>query len=170
MTGRNFDYGTQMSNSREGEMAKRTLLTMAKDLYHLYTSLRNEDDLPSWCHYKLARSQNELESVSNYLTSKIAKICIEKDMSYYDLQIEAKNSIQETVISEGFLDFFRSNKPESRRDVRQNMRKIHNPNIESKSGYVNETIKFTIDWYKYYFFEDKVEDISKYQIDYYTDK
>jgi len=35
---------------------------------------------------------------------------------------------------------------------------------------LNETIKFTIDWYKYYFFEDKVEDISKYQIDYYTDK
>ena len=35
---------------------------------------------------------------------------------------------------------------------------------------LNETIKFTIDWYKYYFFEDNVEDISKYQIDYYTDK
>ena len=36
MQDRNFDYGTQMSDTNEGEMAKRALLTMAKDLYNLY--------------------------------------------------------------------------------------------------------------------------------------
>ena len=80
MKGRNFDYGSQMSNSKEGEMAKRTLITMAKDLHDLYTSLRNEDDLPSWCHYKLAKSQVELQSVTNYLTSKIAKLCLDENI------------------------------------------------------------------------------------------
>ena len=35
---------------------------------------------------------------------------------------------------------------------------------------LNETIKFTIDWYKNYFLKIKFEDISNYQIDYYTDK
>ena len=63
MKGRNLDYGSQKSNSKEGEMAKRTLITMAKDLYDLYINLNDHDDLPEWCHYKLARSQNELEAV-----------------------------------------------------------------------------------------------------------
>ena len=31
--GRNLDYGHVKSDSREGNMAKRTALTMAKDLY-----------------------------------------------------------------------------------------------------------------------------------------
>ena len=35
---------------------------------------------------------------------------------------------------------------------------------------LNETVKFTVDWYKYYFFDSRTEDISSYQIDYYTDK
>tara|TARA_B100000959_G_scaffold273139_1_gene323281 strand:- start:83 stop:1156 length:1074 start_codon:yes stop_codon:yes gene_type:complete len=35
---------------------------------------------------------------------------------------------------------------------------------------LNETVKFTIDWYKYYFLDSRAEDISNYQIDYYTDK
>ena len=73
--GRNFDYGRTKSDAKEGQMAKRTLLTMAKDLYQLYVSLNDHDDLPEWCHYKLARSQNELQSVTNYLTSKILKHC-----------------------------------------------------------------------------------------------
>ena len=35
---------------------------------------------------------------------------------------------------------------------------------------LNETIKFTVDWYKYYFLDKRAEDILNYQIDYYTDK
>ena len=35
---------------------------------------------------------------------------------------------------------------------------------------LDETIKFTVDWYKFYFLDKKAEDISNYQIDYYTDK
>ena len=35
MTGRNLDYGKTKSDSREGQMAKTTLLTMARDMYNL---------------------------------------------------------------------------------------------------------------------------------------
>ena len=35
---------------------------------------------------------------------------------------------------------------------------------------LNETIKFTIDWYKYYFLNIRAEDISNYQIDYFINK
>jgi len=35
---------------------------------------------------------------------------------------------------------------------------------------LNETVKFTVDWYKYYFLDGRAEDILNYQIDYYTDK
>ena len=98
MKGRNFDYGTQMSNSREGEMAKRTLITMAKDLYDLYINLNDHDDLPEWCHYKLARSQNELEAVSNYLTSKIYKHCLDNNIGISKLTLEVKNAIKKDRI------------------------------------------------------------------------
>ena len=35
---------------------------------------------------------------------------------------------------------------------------------------LNETIKFTVDWYKYYFLKKRAEEISNYQIDYYSNK
>ena len=35
---------------------------------------------------------------------------------------------------------------------------------------LNETIKFTVDWYKSYFLNKEVEDISQLQIDYFTKK
>ena len=93
MKGRNFDYGSQMSNSKEGEMAKRTLITMAKDLHDLYTSLRSEDDLPSWCHYKLAKSSADLATVNDYLTSKITKICLDRNMKMVDIKNIVKKSM-----------------------------------------------------------------------------
>ena len=55
--GRNLDYGHEKSDSHEGSTAKKALLTMAKDLYHLYVTLNDSDDLPEWCHYKLATSR-----------------------------------------------------------------------------------------------------------------
>src|SRR6056300_546382 len=50
----NLDYGHHKSDAKEGQMAKRALLTMAKDMYNLYCTLNDGDDLPEWCHYKLA--------------------------------------------------------------------------------------------------------------------
>ena len=110
MKGRNLDYGSQKSNSKEGEMAKRTLITMAKDLYDLYINLNDHDDLPEWCHYKLARSQNELEAVSNYLTSKIYKHCLDNNISFMALKEEVKNSFENERISEGIFDYFKNRK------------------------------------------------------------
>ena len=141
MTGRNFDYGSQMSNSKEGEMAKRTLLTMAKDLHDLYTSLRSEDDLPSWCHYKLAKSQSDLQAVTNYLTSKIAKMCIDQNIPEDYIRLEVKNNINDEQIAEGIFDFL-SRKKKSDRDVRKDLMRTHNPDISTSKGYVNDTVKF----------------------------
>ena len=44
MTSRNLDYGSIASNSKEGEIAKKTLISMGKDLYNLYIHLNDEDD------------------------------------------------------------------------------------------------------------------------------
>ena len=49
MSGMNYDYGSSKSNSKEGEMARKTLIGMARDLYNLYIHLNDEDDLPQWC-------------------------------------------------------------------------------------------------------------------------
>lgn len=81
MSGRNLDYGKTKSSSHEGNSMKRQLLTMAKDLHELYKALDDEDDLPQWCHYKIAKSSVELSSVTDYLTAKILKKCIDKQMS-----------------------------------------------------------------------------------------
>ncbi len=104
MNGRNLDYGSKKSNSGEGSMAKRALLTMAKDLYNLYLALNDQDDLPEWCHYKIARSQNELEAVTNYLTSKIAKICVDQNVTHDKICEHANEAILKDIIKEGFLD------------------------------------------------------------------
>ena len=94
MSGRNLDYGKVKSDAREGNMAKTTLLNMARDMYNLYTILDDEDDLPQWCHYKLAKSSAQLEAVTNYLSSKIAKMCLDKNMSEEDLRSYITMSIK----------------------------------------------------------------------------
>lgn len=81
MSGRNLDYGHVKSDAGEGRMAKTTLLSMARDMYNLYQLLNDEDDLPQWCHYKLAKSSTDLETVTNYLSSKIAKKCMDRHLS-----------------------------------------------------------------------------------------
>jgi len=94
MNGRNLDYGKVKSDSREGDMAKKTLLTMAKDMYNLYNLLQDEDDLPQWCHYKLAKSSTDLQTVTNYLSSKIAKMCLDNKMSEDDVKAFISLSIE----------------------------------------------------------------------------
>lgn len=93
MNGRNLDYGRAKSDAGEGKMMKTTLLTMARDMYNLYTLLQDNDDLPQWCHYKLARSSAELSSITDYLSSKIAKACIDNNVGEEDLKILAKKAM-----------------------------------------------------------------------------
>ena len=142
MSGRNFDYGSQMSNSKEGEMAKRTLITMAKDLHELYCSLNNEDDLPSWCHYKLAKSQVELQSVTNYLTSKISKLCLDEEVPESYVKLSIQNNMNDEYISEGIFDFLNKSSKKSDIESKKKLRKMHNPDVSHGKNYVNETIKF----------------------------
>jgi len=93
MSGRNLDYGKTKS-SYEGDTMKKELLTMARDLYNLYKILDDSDDLPQWCHYKIAKSSNELSSVNKYLTSKIMKKVLDQNMSEQELKQYITISLQ----------------------------------------------------------------------------
>lgn len=107
--GRNLDYGHQKSDSHEGKTAKRALLTMAKDLYHLYITLNDSDDLPEWCHYKLATSRKDLGDVTDYITSKILKHCMDNELDQNDIQEAIKKSINNRLNENLFnkvKDFF----------------------------------------------------------------
>lgn len=101
MLGVNLDYGSSKSNSKEGEMAKKTLISMARHLYNLYTHLNDEDDLPQWCHYKLAKSEDSLSTVTDYLINKITKHCLDNNVSNSMLQKEISNSLKKEFINEG---------------------------------------------------------------------
>ena len=92
--GRNLDYGHDKSDSHEGRTAKKALLTMAKDLYHLYVTLNDSDDLPEWCHYKLATSRKDLGDVTDYITSKILKHCLDNKMDQKELQENIRLSMK----------------------------------------------------------------------------
>ena len=93
MSGRNLDYGHTKSDSGEGKMSKTTLITMGRDLYNLYMLLNDQDDLPQWCHYKLAKSSADLATVNDYLTSKITKICLDRNMQMSDVKSIVKKSM-----------------------------------------------------------------------------
>jgi len=103
----NLDYGHHKSDSKEGQMAKRSLLTMAKDMYNLYCTLNDGDDLPEWCHYKLANSRKDLSDITDYITSKIMKKCVDGQISQDELRLEIKKSFNNDILTEGFLDFFK---------------------------------------------------------------
>ena len=127
MEGRNFDYGHQKSDSKEGQMARRALLTMAKDLYNLYMTLNDHDDLPEWCHYKLATSRKDLSDITDYLTSKVMKMCIDKNMSTEDLRLEINNSISGSILEEGFFDIFKKkNKKTKPKSPKPKVHKVSN--------------------------------------------
>jgi len=93
LSGRNLDYGKNKSDSKEGLMARRALLTMAKDLYNLYMTLNDQDDLPEWCHYKLATCKKDLSDITDYLTSKVMKHCLDNNITTKDLRLEIKKSM-----------------------------------------------------------------------------
>ena len=68
--GRNFDYGQQKSDAKEGKMMKKSLLVMAKDLVELHRYLEDQDDLPTWCHSYISVARDRLGVVKDYLTTK----------------------------------------------------------------------------------------------------
>tara|TARA_Y100001937_G_C7024388_1_gene287011 strand:- start:3 stop:314 length:312 start_codon:yes stop_codon:yes gene_type:complete len=96
--GKNLDYGHIKSDSREGQMVRRAALTMAKDLMTLYKSLSPEDDLPQWCHYKIANAKKDLGDVSDYISSKIVDICLNKDISQSELRLEIREVFNDKLI------------------------------------------------------------------------
>lgn len=51
-----------------------------------------------------------------------------------------------------------------------NIDKAHKELLWRPKLSLDETIKLTVDWYKYYFLKKKAEEISNYQIDYYSNK
>jgi hypothetical protein len=65
--GRMLDYGRQKSDSDEGFMMKSFLMNIAKNAKELHDMLQKEDDLPEWCHYKVAQAQGMIQSVRNYI-------------------------------------------------------------------------------------------------------
>ena len=71
--GRMLDYGHVVSDSREGKMAKKALRNIAVDAYRLHQLLNDEDDLPQWCHYKIAQSDAMMNSVREYLEYKLER-------------------------------------------------------------------------------------------------
>ena len=148
MQGRNFDYGHQMSDSKEGQMAKRALLTMAKDLYDLYVTLNDHDDLPEWCHYKLATSRKDLSDITDYLTSKVMKYCLDNEIGPNDLRLEIKKSMIDSLLSENNLNEFffgKKNKGPSDNTSRRFDREFLPKSAamsDFRQGYQNETVHF----------------------------
>jgi hypothetical protein len=69
--GRMLDYGEQKSDSNEGRMIRQALFEMAQYAQELHDLLEDNDDLPQWCHYKIATARSGLGKVKHYLEYKI---------------------------------------------------------------------------------------------------
>lgn len=69
--GRMLDYGQQASDSDEGRMFKQTLHRILGDAEDLQGALTDHDDLPQWCHYKVAEAAAAISKVRDYLLYKI---------------------------------------------------------------------------------------------------
>lgn len=69
--GRMLDYGSRPSDSDEGRMFKQALHRIANNAQELQSILTDRDDLPQWCHYKIAESAAAITKVRDYLLYKI---------------------------------------------------------------------------------------------------
>ena len=69
--GRMLDYGHVKSDSREGKMARQALYEMSVYSKELHDLLKDDDDLPQWCHYKIAVARACVGKVKHYLEYKI---------------------------------------------------------------------------------------------------
>jgi hypothetical protein len=71
--GRMLDYGHQKSDSNEGRMMRQALYEMAQYAQELHDILDDDDDLPQWCHYKIATARAGLGKVKHYLEYKLVR-------------------------------------------------------------------------------------------------
>lgn len=71
--GRMLDYGHTKSDSREGKMARQALYELSAYSKELHDLLDDDDDLPQWCHYKIAVARACVGKVKHYLEYKIKK-------------------------------------------------------------------------------------------------
>tara|TARA_B100000674_G_scaffold498456_1_gene536892 strand:+ start:6228 stop:6821 length:594 start_codon:yes stop_codon:yes gene_type:complete len=69
--GRMLDYGHVKSDSHEGRMMRQALYEMAEYSNQLHAMLSDDDDLPQWCHYKIAVARACVGKVKHYLEYKI---------------------------------------------------------------------------------------------------
>lgn len=70
--GRMLDYGHVKSDSKEGRMMRQALYEMSEYSKDLHEMLSDDDDLPQWCHYKIAVARACVGKVRHYLEYKIA--------------------------------------------------------------------------------------------------
>lgn len=71
--GRMLDYGHVKSDSREGKMMRQALYEISEYSKGLHDLLTDEDDLPQWCHYKVAVARACVGKVAHYLKYKIKR-------------------------------------------------------------------------------------------------
>lgn len=71
--GRMLDYGKIKSDSHEGKMMRQALFQISEYGSDLHDLLSDDDDLPQWCHYKVAVARACLSKVKHYLEYKIKK-------------------------------------------------------------------------------------------------
>ena len=69
--GRMMDYGQVKSDGNEGKMARQALYDIATYGAELHDMLEDADDLPQWCHYKLAAAREGVSKVKHYLEYKL---------------------------------------------------------------------------------------------------
>ncbi len=70
-SGRMMDYGHTKSDSNEGKMARAALYDIATYGAELHDMLHDDDDIPQWCHYKLAAARENVSKVKHYLEYKL---------------------------------------------------------------------------------------------------
>ncbi len=70
-SGRMMDYGHTKSDSNEGRMMRQALYDVATYGAELHDMLEDDDDLPQWCHYKVATARQSLAKVKHYLEYKL---------------------------------------------------------------------------------------------------
>ena len=68
-----LDYGHVKSDSHEGKMMKQALYEISEYSKELHDLLDDDDDLPQWCHYKVAVARACIGKVKHYLEYKIKK-------------------------------------------------------------------------------------------------
>jgi len=69
--GRMLDYGHVKSDSHEGRMMRQALYELSEYSGKLHDMLNDDDDLPQWCHYKVAVARACIGKVRHYLEYKI---------------------------------------------------------------------------------------------------